>query len=199
MDVGHYRAEPGVLSASGIPEFEFNLKLARETRSALEAEGIPVRLVNEKGNLVFLNHHTRAAAGADLFVSIHHDSMQERLLLTKRDDLSGFSLFVSRKNPEPEKSLACASAVGAELRAAGFKPSRYHADPVLGENRPFADELNGVHYYDNLAVGKTASMPSLLVEAGVIVNRREEARLLEPETHLRIARAIARGIRRCLP
>ena len=53
-------------------------------------------------------------------------------------------------NPKRQKSLACASAIGAELRAAGMTPSRYHADPVIGENRPFADELNGVHFYDNL-------------------------------------------------
>ena len=138
-------------------------------------------MIGEKGNFVFLNHRTRAAAGADLFVSIHHDSMREYVLATKRDQLAGFSLFVSRNNPHARKSLACASAIGAELRAAGFTPSRYHADPVIGENRPFADEANGVHFYDNLAVGKTALMPSVLVEAGVIVNRHEEKRMLDPQ------------------
>jgi len=199
VDVGHYRAEPGVLSASGIAEFEFNLQLAGEVGKHLEQSGLRVRMIGEKGNLVFLNHRTRAAAGADLFVSIHHDSMREALLATRRDELAGFSLFISRLNPQPEKSLVCASAIGAELRGAGFVPSRYHADPVLGENRPFADEVNGVHYYDNLAVAKTASMPALLVEAGVIVNRHEEAKLSDPAVRGRIAQAIARGVRRCLP
>ncbi len=41
------------------------------------------------------------------------------------------------------------------MRASGLTPSRYHADPVLGENRPFADEANGVHYFDNLAVARS--------------------------------------------
>jgi N-acetylmuramoyl-L-alanine amidase len=198
VDVGHYHAEPGVISASGIPEFEFNLKLASQTRQELENLGLRVRMVGEKGDLVFLNHRTRAAAGADLFVSIHHDSMRERVLATKRDELAGFSLFVSRNNPHARKSLACASAIGAELRGAGFTPSRYHADPVIGENRPFADEANGVHFYDNLAVGKTAPMPSVLVEAGVIVNRQEEKRMLDPQVRARIARAIAQGVSACL-
>jgi N-acetylmuramoyl-L-alanine amidase len=198
VDVGHYHAEPGVISASGIPEFEFNLKLASQTRQELENLGLRVRMVGEKGDLVFLNHRTRAAAGADLFVSIHHDSMRERVLATKRDELAGFSLFVSRNNPHARKSLACASAIGAELRGAGFTPSRYHADPVIGENRPFADEANGVHFYDNLAVGKTAAMPSVLVEAGVIVNRQEEKRMLDPQVRARIARAIAQGVSACL-
>ena len=198
VDVGHFNGEPGVISASGIPEFEFNLKLANEVRQNLEKSGLRVRMIGEKGNYVFLNHRTRAAAGADLFVSIHHDSMREQVLATRRDELAGFSLFVSRHNPQLKKSLACASAIGAELRAAGFTPSRYHADPVIGENRPFADERNGVHFYDNLGVGKTAKMPSVLVEAGVIVNRKEEARMLDPEVRARVARSIAQGVTGCL-
>ena len=198
VDVGHFNGEPGVLSASGIPEFEFNLKLALQTKEELQKQGLAVRMIGEKGNYIFLNHRTRAAAGADLFVSIHHDSMREQVLATKRDQLAGFSLFVSRNNPQAGKSLACASAIGAELRAAGFTPSRYHADPVIGENRPFADEENGVHFYDNLGVGKTAKMPSVLVEAGVIVNRKEEARMLDPQVRARIARSIAQGVAACL-
>jgi N-acetylmuramoyl-L-alanine amidase len=119
-------------------------------------------------------------------------------LLPKAERFAGFSLVVSRRNPQMERSLACASAIGAEMRAAGFAPSRYHADPVLGENRPFADEENGVHFYDNLAVAHTARMPSLLFEAGVIVNRAEEAKLRDPQVREQIAQALAKGVRNCL-
>jgi N-acetylmuramoyl-L-alanine amidase len=198
VDVGHYHAEPGVISYSGVPEFEFNLRLAREVKEKLEASGMDVRMIGDKGDQIFLNRRTRAAKGADLFVSIHHDSAREHLH-THRERFAGFSLFISRHNPQLKKSLACASAIGAEMRAAGMTPSRYHADPVIGENRPFADELNGVHYYDNLGVGKTATMPSVLVEAGVIINRDEEARMNDPAVRNGIAEAIARGARRCLP
>ena len=114
------------------------------------------------------------------------------------DQFSGFSLFVSRNNPQVERSLVCASAIGAEMLKAGFARSLYHADPVLGESRPFADEANGVHYFDNLAVAKSATMPALLFEAGVIVNRSEEARLGRPETQAVMASAIAQGVTRCL-
>jgi N-acetylmuramoyl-L-alanine amidase len=198
VDVGHYHAEPGVISASGIAEFEFNLQLAREVKQDLERLEFKVRMIGDKGNMVFLNHRTRAAAGAELLVSIHHDSMRESVIATKRDALAGFSLFVSRRNPRLERSLACASAIGSEMRAAGFKPSRYHADPVIGENRPFADEVNGVHYYDNLGVAKTAKMAALLVEAGVIANRAEEKRMLDPQVRARVARAVAQGVAACL-
>jgi len=197
VDVGHYHAEPGVISYSGVAEFEFNLRLASEVKKKLEEQGMQVRMIGDKGDLIFLNHRTRAAQGADLFLSIHHDSARAHLH-SHRERFAGFSLFVSRHNPQAEKSLACASAIGAELRAAGMTPSRYHADPVIGENRPFADKVNGVHYYDNLGVAKTARMAAVLVEAGVIANRAEEKRMLDPQVRARVARAVAQGVRTCL-
>ena len=166
-------------------------------KAALEKQKIAVRLIGERGDYAVLHYRTRDAAGTDLFVSIHHDSVQQHLL-PMAERFSGFSLFVSRDNPQLQKSLACASAMGSEMRAAGLTPSRYHADPVIGESRPFADEENGVHYFDNLAVGRTAKMPSVLVEAGVIVNAAEEDRLRDPGMRSRIAAAIAKGVQSCL-
>jgi len=186
-----------VISASGVPEFDFNLALALEIKKELEKHQLKVRLIGERGDYAVLHHRTRDARGADLFVSIHHDSVQERLL-PEADRFAGFSLFISRANPALAKSLACASSIGAGLRASGFTPSRYHADPVDGESRPFADEANGVHYYDNLAVGRSATMASVLVEAGVIVNREEERRMRDPAVRARIAAAVAGGVRECL-
>ena len=194
VDIGHYPEEPGVISASGRPELEFNRELAVEVRRSLEASGFEVRMIENQPRL---EQRTRQARGANLFVSIHHDSVRQRYL-PEAQRFAGFSLFISRFNPQPQKSLACASAIGAELRAAGFTASRYHADPVLGENRPFADEANGVHFYDNLAVGRSAAMPSVLVEAGVIVNREEESRMKDPAVQRRLAEAIARGVKQCL-
>ena len=187
-----------MISASGKPEFEFNRALAAEVGKELTAAGFQVRMIGERGDYRFLHHRTRDAAGADLLLSIHHDSVRE-FYLGIAERFAGYSLFVSRHNPAADKSLACASAIGSQMRASGLTPSRYHADPVLGENRPFADEANGVHYFDNLAVARSAKMPSVLVEAGVIVNRDEERLLDQPEVRRRIAGAIARGVRNCLP
>ena len=197
MDVGHYAAEPGVISASGRPEFEYNRDLALEVKAELERAGLQVRMIGERGDYAVLHHRTRDAQGAKLLVSIHHDSVKERLL-PEADRFSGFSLFVSKFNSKAGQSLACASAIGAQLRGAGFTPSRYHADPVLGESRPFADEPNGVHYYDNLAVARSAPMAAVLVEAGVIVNRDEDRKMFDPEVRRRIAAAVAGGVRACL-
>jgi len=163
VDVGHWPGAPGVLSASGRPELEFNRELAHELKVQLEKSGLEVRMIED---LPALRDRTRMAQGADLLVSIHHDAVRAALM-PRAERYSGFSLFVSRQNPQPARSLACAAAIGAELRAAGLEPSRYHAEPVPGENRPYADETNGVHYFDNLALARGAAMPAVLVEAGV--------------------------------
>ena len=191
MDVGHYYAAPGATVASGKAELEFNQELAYEVRQALERRGLRVRMI--EGHAV-LQERTQAALGADLFVSIHHDSVRPELM-PDAEFFSGFSLFVSRLNPQLDKSVACASAIGVQMRSAGLAPSRYHADPVFGESRPYADQTNGVHFFDNLAVARTAAMAAVLVEAGVIVNPREEREL---RMRRRIAEAIAQGVENCL-
>jgi N-acetylmuramoyl-L-alanine amidase len=207
VDVGHYLKEPGVISAHGVPEFEYNLRLAREVAAALRGAGHKTLLIGDDGLAENLGARAPRAAGMDLFISIHHDSVQPRFLVQWEtggaprlysDKFAGYSLFVSRLHPRLKDSLRCASTIGAAMNAAGFTTSRYHADPVVGENRPFADEVNGVHYFDNLAVLKTASMPALLFEAGVIVNRAEELRMRDPAVRKRIVDAIVSGVDTCL-
>ena len=208
VDVGHYLAEPGATSARGRPEFEFNRRLAMEIVKALRDRKIGVQVVGADGGMVRLTSRTATARDADFFLSVHHDSAQEHFLeawdfdgTPQRfsDRFAGFSLFVSRKSAYLARSLRCASAMGAELREAGFTPSLYHADNIPGERKPFADRENGVHYYDNLIVLKTARSPAVLLEAGVIINREEELKLLSPGVHARMAAAVARALARCLP
>lgn len=207
IDVGHYLAQPGVISARGVSEFEYNLQLAREISESLRRAGHRTILIGDDGMAENLGSRAPRASGMDLFISVHHDSVQPRFLSAWEneggtywysDRFSGFSLFVSRLHAHTDASQRCASAIGAALRSAGFTPSRYHADPILGENRPFADEANGVHYFDNLAVLKTASIPALLFEAGVIVNRDEELRMRDPAVRKRIAEAIGNAVSACL-
>ena len=207
IDVGHFIEEPGATSARGRPELDFNRDLAVEIESAARRDGLKTMLIGYDGFMSQLARRAAAAADADFFLSVHHDSVQPQFLETWEfdrverpfsDRYSGFSLFVSRKNRALARSLACASAMGESLRRAGFSPSLYHADPIPGENKPFADRRNGVHYYDNLIVLKTARTPAVLLEAGVIVNRDEELKVQSEETRKRIAAAVARGIERCL-
>ncbi|MBL8490369.1 MAG: N-acetylmuramoyl-L-alanine amidase, partial [Rhodocyclaceae bacterium] len=140
----------------------------------------------------------REAAGTRLFVSIHHDSVRERFLPVRDPQFAGYSLWVSRGNRDYRASALCAGQVADRLLAAGFSPSRYHADPVLGEARPVIDGRRGIFARDALAVLNSARSPAILVEAGVVVNPVEEAWLAHPEVRLAQAEAIAAGIRDCI-
>jgi N-acetylmuramoyl-L-alanine amidase len=207
IDVGHFIEAPGATSARGRPELEFNRDLAVEIESAAQRSGLKTTLIGYDGFMSELTARTAAARDADFFLAVHHDSVQPRFLETWEFDnverpfsdlYSGFSLFVSRKSHALKRSLACASAIGEAMRGAGFSPSLYHADPIPGENKPFADKANGVHYYDNLIVLKTARSPAVLLEAGVILNRDEELKMRSEETRKRIAEAVAQGLARCV-
>lgn len=208
VDVGHSLADPGATSARGIPEFQFNAGLAGVVRDALTSHRIRVVSIGEDGNTHDLRQRTATAAteGATFFLSIHHDSVQPQYLEPwdwqgrvnrYSDRFAGFSLFVSRINPHVDASLRCASAIGSSLRQAGFRLSEHHAENIQGESKEWADRLNGVYYYDNLVVLKTATMPAVLLEAGVIVNRDEEEWIRRADTRQAIAMAVIRGMGGC--
>lgn len=209
IDVGHSIASQGAVSSRGVAEFAFNRALALVLEASLGETGYRPLLIAAEGRTEDLVSRPRRAAEAraGLLVSVHHDSAKARFqrdwvfegrqLKYLDDRFRGFSIFVSRNNAQWPQALRCASAIGARMIASGFRASRYHADPVLGGGREFADEANGVHFYDNLAVLRHAPMPALLFEAGVIVNRDEEALLGRADTRSAIARAIALGIGDC--
>jgi N-acetylmuramoyl-L-alanine amidase len=207
LDIGHSRLRPGAMSARGVPEFRFNLELAQVIGQKLRNASFSTLLVGANGDIEELAQRTRLAADASFFLSVHHDSVQPHYLERWQhegverpysDRFRGFSLFVSRKNAQLTTSLRCATAIGEQLRWQGFEPSLYHAEPISGENRPFADQLNGVHYFDDLVVLKTARSAAVLLEAGIIVNRDEELALGQPATRAKIASAVAVGLTTCL-
>lgn len=109
----------------------------------------------------------------------------------------GYSLYVSGKNPQEARSLGCAAAIGRALGRDGLPIARHHIDPTTGKPRPWADYAAGVHYYDNLVVLKTAMVPAVLLEAGVILNRAEEKLLGAEKYRARMAKTVARAVARC--
>ena len=104
---------------------------------------------------------------------------------------------MSRLNPRLDESLACASAIGAALRRAGLPVATHHGVSSAGVERPWADEANGVYFYDNLVVLKTATIPAVLLEAGVIVNRDEERDLAGSARRALTANAVLQGLQQC--
>jgi N-acetylmuramoyl-L-alanine amidase len=207
IDVGHSLQSPGAISARGVPEFQFNRKLAEALADALAVAGFDNRFViNADGQIRSLRQRVIEAdrRQADLFLSIHHDSVQPHYLSTwivdgvarkYSDRYRGFSLFVSAKNGRFADSRRFATLIGQALTARGLTPTLHHAEPIRGENRPLLDASLGLYQFDDLVVLAQATMPAVLLEAGVIVHREEERLLAQPAYRQRIAAAVVSAVR----
>lgn len=203
VDVGHGNKDGGAISARGWSEFDFNRILAWRLVEALRERELGVRQINFDGNIASLAERPMQASGTDLFVSIHHDSIDEAHLQPwlwngeiqhHTDAKRGYGIFISANNPALETSLRCAIAIGKSLRDAGFEPTTWH-----GRKHLAADAENGIWYYNNLVVLYRTTVPALLFEAGVIKHRAEELELLDPVRQTRMAKAMGSGIAACLP
>lgn len=210
LDIGHTLSQPGATSARGLTEYSFNHALGQVVADRLVRSGIATSLIGASGARLALLERTSEArrAGATLFLSLHHDSVQPRYLsewqvagrtLRFGDAFRGYSLFISGLNPRAQESQRFAASIGAQLNAAGFTPSLHHAEPIPGENRPLLDAKTGLYRFDDLVVLRSAPIPAVLLEAGIIVNRQEELRLQDPVLMGRMADAIASAIQHYCP
>lgn len=185
------------MSPNGFQEYAYNRQLADLIATYLHEAGVVV--IRPEGDPLSLKARTRLTGKADLFVSIHHDSIpQEWIDQGRRREFAGFSVFVSAKNPFPDESTLCGKSIGAALVRSRERPSLYHATPIKGENRPLLDKDRGLHRFDDLVVLKTAQSPAVLVEAGVIANPDEEIRLANRRVAADLGGAIVQGILGCL-
>lgn len=203
IDVGHSKKVGGAVSARGVSEYEFNRRLAFALFDHLRTSGFNHSfLINPSGEEIRLPKRSEAANAqqADLFLAIHHDSVKDEFLKNWKiddtpqsktgqycDQFHGYSIFFSRKNVAPERSFKFAKTLGQALLDAGFAPTLHH---VAQENRPIIDPQKGVYAFDDLIVLKAAKMPAVLLECGVIVNRREEEELNSGSYRQRMIAAI---------
>ena len=195
LDVGHTAESEGAISARNVAEFTFNLRLAQRIEEKLKAAGFAeTRLLVTEGKARPSLFKRVAAANdlhADLFLSIHHDSVPNKLLEDwefegkKRhfsDRFSGYSVFVSRSNPDFKTSLSFAELVGREMKAEGLQYAQQYTQPIMGRyQHPLLNKETGVYSYDELIVLRKTRMPAALLEAGSIINRDEELKMDSPE------------------
>lgn len=208
VDVGHTPVSYGALSARNDPEFGFNFHLATLITAKLKSEGFAAtRLLVTDGKArpsLFKRVSAANDARADLFLSIHHDSVPDKLLETWEfdgansyfsDRFSGHSLFVSRQNPHFASSLILARMIGRQLKQQGLHYASQYTMPVMGRyRRQLLDKDVGVYRYDGLVVLSRTSSAAVLLEAGSIVNRDEEMTMNSTERQETIAGAVAAAL-----
>jgi N-acetylmuramoyl-L-alanine amidase len=205
LDVGHTAESEGATSARNVAEFVFNLRLARRIEEKLKAEGFAeARLLLTQGKARPSLAKRVAAANdlhANLFLSIHHDSVPNSLLEDWEfegkkshfsDRFGGYSVFVSRNNPDFKTSLSFAELVAKEMKAQGLQYAQQYTLAIMGRyQHPLLNKETGVYSYDQLVVLKSTRMPAVLLEAGSIINRDEELKMDSPERRDIISSAVA--------
>ena len=166
LDVGHTAASEGAISARNVAEFAFNLHLAQRIVDDLKADGFPeARLLVTEGKArpsLFKRVAAANAWDADLFLSIHHDSVPDNMLEVwdfngKKshfsDRFSGYSVFVSHDNPDFATSLRFADLVGQEMKAEGLQYAKQYTLPIMGRNQhELLDKDEGVYRYYQIVV-----------------------------------------------
>jgi N-acetylmuramoyl-L-alanine amidase len=209
LDVGHTAESEGAISARNVAEFVFNLRLARRIEENLKIEGFAeTRLLLTEGKARPSLAKRVAAANnlhANLFLSIHHDSVPDSFLENWEfegkkshfsDRFSGYSVFVSRNNPDFQTSLLFAELVGKEMKAQGLQYARQYTQAIMGRyQHPLLDKEAGVYSYDKLIVLKTTRMPAVLLEAGSIINRDEELKMDSPERREVISSGVTAAVK----
>ena len=208
VDVGHTVEKPGADSSRGVTEYSFNLQLANEVMQALGKAGFEkaVRFITAAAPVRgLLERAERAnAMHADLFISIHHDSVPDNLLETWQyegqqrgfsDRFKGYALFMSKENGNPKGSLEFGHLLGEQLLARGLHYTPHYTLPLMGRRRhELLDAEAGVYRYDQLVVLRKTVMPAVLMEAGSIINRDEELELASPQRRALTSAAVAAAV-----
>jgi N-acetylmuramoyl-L-alanine amidase len=205
LDVGHTAESEGATSARNVPEFAFNLRLGQRIEQKLKAEGFAATrlLVTEGKARPSLVRRVAAAndMNAELFLSIHHDSVPNSLLEDWEfegkkshfsDRFSGYSVFVSHNNADFKTSLAFAELLAKEMKALGLQYAQQYTQSIMGRyQHPLLNKETGVYSYDQLVVLRTTRMPAVLLEAGSIINRDEELKMDSSERQDIVSSAVA--------
>ncbi|NTW72691.1 MAG: N-acetylmuramoyl-L-alanine amidase [Eubacteriaceae bacterium] len=206
IDAGHSKAHVGAVSARGIGEYFYNHEIARLLRDELVRKGYTRSFfINDNGGDLSLRNRVDIANNklSDLFISIHHDSVQPMYLKkwvykgSERyycDLYSGYSIFYSAKNIESKKSLLFANNLGGLLEKSDFSPSLHHAEKIKGENRLLINKDLGIYRVDDFGVIKSTKMPAVILECGVIVNRDEELLLSNKKNQKSLVSSIVKAI-----
>ena len=209
VDVGHTVESDGAISARNVAEYSFNLRLARQIEEKLKAEGFTETRLLVTAGAARPSLFKRVAAAndmrADLFLSIHHDSVPDGLLENWEfegkkshfsDRFRGYSVWVSHDNPDFKTSLLFAELLGKEMKAQGLEYAHQYTQPVMGHyQHPLLNKETGVYSHDELIVLRNTRMPAVLLEAGSIINRDEELKMNSPERRNIISSGVAAAVK----
>ena len=213
IDAGHGGRDPGAIATSGLKEKTLALAFSRELRQLLVESGrYQVVMTRERDRKVGLHRRVVIArnAGADLFLSIHLDRLENR-------NVSGASVYtLSDESSDEETAELAARENKADIVADIDLTEGYDEEvakvlislvqqntmncsatlaatllPELGRVAPL---ITRPHRFGDFRVLKAPDIPSVLVELGYLSNDRDAERLSDKSHRQELAGAILRAL-----
>ncbi|HYE12734.1 MAG TPA: N-acetylmuramoyl-L-alanine amidase, partial [Patescibacteria group bacterium] len=171
LDPGHGGSDAGAPGPLGLkyPEKAINLSTALKLQSELEKLGARVMLTRTADKDMSLEERLAASRNSkpDMFISIHGNSMEDNVDISKVD---GFSVFYREKLAQP----LAESIFSSTLEALGRKNK-------------------GVHN-KNFYVIRGTWTPSVLIESGFVPNPYEFEWLIDENEQSRLAKSISEAV-----
>ncbi len=213
VDAGHGGVDPGAIGHSGTREKDVTLAIARDLAARIDAEpGMRAVLTRDRDEFLELRDRIQRAhaAHADMFVSIHADSISDRSI----SGASVYILSVHGASSEAARELAegqnAADLVGGVRLAEGgvaapvvldlvqqeaIGLSATAAERVVSALESVGEVRKAQVQRAGFVVLKSPDIPSMLIETAYISNPAEERRLRNPAQQTRLADAICGGVR----
>ncbi|MCJ2017036.1 N-acetylmuramoyl-L-alanine amidase [Methylobacterium sp. E-065] len=213
VDAGHGGTDPGAIAVGGVFEKDIVFGFAQALVEKLEAGGrYRVRMTRDRDVFVPLADRVRLAreAKADLFVSIHADS------ISAAPQVRGATIYTNAEKATDLESAKLAerenradAAAGAESAEAppdiadilqeltlretrGF--SSGFARTLMGQLGPVMEMSTKPHREARFVVLRSPDVPSVLVELGYLSSKRDLEMLQSPEWRAGVTGSMAKAI-----
>jgi N-acetylmuramoyl-L-alanine amidase len=213
IDAGHGGEDPGAIGKFGTREKDVVLAIARELALKINGEtGMKAVLTRNGDYFVPLRDRMRRARAqsADLFVSIHADSIRDRrvdgssvYILSQRGATDEASRWLAeRENASDliggvsldDKDDVLASVLLDLSQSASLSASQVAAERVLHQLNRVGEVRKPQVQQARFMVLKSPDIPSMLVETAYISNPQEELRLRGQPHQAKLAAAIHQGV-----
>ena len=214
IDPGHGGVDPGAIGRTGLWEKHIVLIFSKELRYQLQKTG-SFRVLMTRNRDIFLRLRERIViarrAGADLFVSVHADSI-------RNPKVRGTSVYTLSERASDKEADALARQenmadiiAGVDLKKRSnevvnilidlaqrdtMNQSAIFAKILVAELGKVRKMLRNTHRFAGFRVLKAPDIPSVLVELGYLSNRSDEKMLRDPRMRMRMARSVNNAIKK---
>lgn len=212
LDPGHGGRDGGAIGREGTREKDIVLNVAKHVRDMLrDVPDVTVTMTREADKALRLDDRVAIgrAAAANLFVSIHADSMRS-------SRVRGASIYTLAEQASDQLSASLAEGQDRSDVLAGFDAPRDEpevadilldlmrreteafseaaANSIVSVLRPRTRMIRNPHRSANFRVLRAPDVPSILVELGYLSNRDDERQLRDPAWQREIAAALTSAI-----